>query len=441
MQSHDSRVNPEKLIDIIFEEIAAAPVQYDAVPESVLTVCASFGCGGAERQAVTTLSMLAREPRIKKVIAVARSSDLPGEDFFLPRLRKIPLEPIIYGNNRAVRSEIGSDSPLNRTPRLHAAVDALPRTVREDIVRFSNLLVRERPQIVHQRQEMYGCALASAIVGVPKIVVHRGSTAPNLWRLDEGRQMRWVRPVRHAYRRLLGLPGMRMVNITKRCSEGDREWIGWPDSSRFHVVRNGVDFQALGPASGCNWQLRRSLGIADHAFVVGGAFRLASVKRPMFWMAVAEKVAQALPDSHFVVIGDGPLKDDMLQFAGSRGFLNRLHLPGAVAEVGEWYSAMDLNLLTSEREGLGNVLVEGQHFGVPVVATDVGGVEEAILPGVTGHLVSFAESPAGYAEIVLRMWNDEAWRRAARAAGPQFVHQNFSLERALDRLLACYGLD
>jgi len=430
----------EHLIDTMLDEVGTASVGYKPQPGCVVTVCSSFGCGGAERQTVANLSRLAHDSRVKKVAAVARSTAHPGDDFFLPKLREIPLEPIVYGADWKRASEIAQGSPLGATSRLRDAIDALAGNLREDVVRFSSILVRERPQAVHVRQDMYCCAIACALVGVPNIVIHRGSLAPNRWGLNQMQMDGWVRLLRHAYRGLLKLPSVRMVNITLRCSESDREWLDWPDAARFQIIRNGVDFQSLGTAGGRNMELRRALGIGDEAFVVGGAFRFVPVKRPMLWMAVAGEIAKMLPDAHFVVIGDGAMKDEMRHDASARGFSDRLHMPGVVANVGDWYRVMDLNLLTSEREGLGNVLVEGQHFGVPVLAADVGGVGEAIDPGLTGYLVPPEAEPRAISQAAIRIWNASDWRGAARVAAPKFVHENFSMERAIDRLVACYGL-
>ncbi len=67
-----------------------------------------------------------------------------------------------------------------------------------------------------------------------------------------------------------------------------------------------------------------------------------------------------------------------------------LKIIGQVEDVGSWLSIMDVFLFTSIAEGLPNVLIEAQGFGIPVVSTDVGGVSEIVFDGETGKLVDEA---------------------------------------------------
>src|SRR4029078_4819216 len=94
--------------------------------------------------------------------------------------------------------------------------------------------------------------------------------------------------------------------------------------------------------------------------------------------------ARQLPQAHFLVFGDGPMRADMVSLATRLGIADRLHLPGREDDIGPRYKAMDVVLLTSRHEGLPNVLLEAQSLGVPVVAPDVGGMSEVVAHGVTG---------------------------------------------------------
>ncbi len=170
--------------------------------------------------------------------------------------------------------------------------------------------------------------------------------------------------------------------------------------------------------------LRAKAAIARDAFLIGGIFRIEAVKRPMLWIETASLVAAACERAHFVVLGDGAMAQQMRDFAQKRGLASRLHMPGFVSNVGEWLRVIDLNLLTSEREGLPNVLIEGQHFGVPAVSSDVGGAFETMEPGVTGHLVP-AESDAGaFAGAILKVIADPLGARRHVLAHPPMSTRN-----------------
>jgi glycosyltransferase involved in cell wall biosynthesis len=430
---------PECIIDAIFEEIALGPVRYRPRPKHLLTVSSSLRPGGSERQTVTVIGRMATDPRLERVVLAIRSVDHEDGASFLRAAREMPIEIVHFGENWSRRSDIAAELPqLRHRERLIGALDLLPRNQREDIVRILKLIYESRPQAVHLRQDLFAAAIACAIAGVPKFIVHRGSLSPNLWGHGLLETNLFLRPMRHTYRRLLAYRNFCIVNNSVAGARSDRDWTEWPDPESFRVVHNAVEFGKLEREP--NADLRREAGIARDAFLVGGIFRIEAVKRPMLWIETASLVAAACPHAHFVVLGDGAMAQQMRDFAQAHGFAGRLHMPGFVANVGEWLRVIDLNLLTSGREGLPNVLIEGQHFGVPAVSSDVGGAFETIEPGLTGHLVPVQSDANAFADAILKIAADPAWREAARLRAPAFVHAKFGVERTVDELLACLDL-
>jgi glycosyltransferase involved in cell wall biosynthesis len=329
---------------------------------------------------------------------------------------------------------------LKDRPRLSRAIDLLPQTIREDVVRLCRHILDVRPQALHIWQDITGAALAAMITGVPNFFVHRGSLSPDYWGQNDRQTETHFRPMRHTYRRLLERPDFVILNNSLAGCRTDRNWTDWPAENPFHVLPNAIDFRVLGENPGRNFALRRSRGIPDDALVVGGSFRIFSVKRPQFWIAAAKLVADAVPQAHFLIIGDGDMTDLVQERAREYGIEDRLHLPGRVSNVGDWYRTMDVSLLTSEREGIPNAIIEAQHFGVPIVATDVGGIRESIADGESGFVVP-GNSPDEYAERVIAVLRDEPWRNRAALLAPEFVHEKFSLERVVDRLMRYYGIE
>ncbi|HEX4293614.1 MAG TPA: glycosyltransferase [Rhizomicrobium sp.] len=429
---------PECLIDVILEEIASAPIGYEPRPKHLLTVSSSLRPGGSERQTVTVIGRMATDPRLERVVLAIRAIDEDGASF-LRAAREMPIEIVHFGENWSRRSDIAVELPqLEGRDRLIGALDLLPRNLREDIVRISRLIFEGRPQAVHLRQDLFASAIACAVAGVPKFIIHRGSLSPDLWGHGPLETNLFLRPMQHTYRRLLERPNFRIVNNSAAGAQSDREWTEWPDPSPFRVVHNAVEFGKLEHEPHAD--LRAEAGIAHDAFLVGGIFRIEAVKRPMLWIETAFLVAAACPNAHFVVLGDGAMAQQMRDFARAHGFAGRLHMPGFVANVGEWLRVIDLNLLTSDREGLPNVLIEGQHFGVPAVSSDVGGAFETIEPGVTGHLVPVHSDASVFADAILKIVADPAWRDTARTRAPACVHARFGVERTVDELLACLDL-
>jgi len=432
---------PGCLIDVIFEELDNGPLGYAPRDGHLLTVTSSLRPGGSERQTVTVLGGMARDQRLARIVLAIRSEDRKGERSFLHQARELPIEIVHYGG----RWNEGSDAlealpDLRGRPQLVGAIELLPHHLREEIVRLCRLILEIRPQAVHLRQDLFAGAIACALAGVPRFLCHRGSLSPDRWGLGPFETHLYLRPMRHTYRKLLARDDFVIVNNSTAGAESDRAWTGWDDPSRFAVVYNAVEFDTLDRDAASGNDPRESLGIPQDAFLIAGIFRIEAVKRPRLWIDIARIVTQAFPQVHFVVLGGGTLAEEMRAHAGAVGLGGRLHMPGFVSNVAQWLKTIDLNLLTSDREGLPNVLIEGQHFGVPAVASDVGGAFETVEPGVTGMLVPSDAGAEAYADAVARIIGDEAWRGRARRRAPEFVHAKFGCARTVDEVLNQLGI-
>ena len=434
---------PEALFDILMEEIAISPIGYAPRPRHVAMVSGSLGQGGGERQTITVVRRILKDSRVARLSLLVRSTHLrPTDDFFLSSVAELPIDLSIYGKDWLDRTDIAALLPeLVSRPRLLAALDLLPHNAREEISRLCRLFLDRRPQAVHIWQDIPHAAIACALAGVPHFFVHRGSLAPDYWEQTEHQTAVHFRPMRHVYRRLLERPDFVLLNNSISGCKTDQTWVDWPDPAPFQVVYNAVDFSQLGPHTGRNFALRRELGIADDAPVIGASFRIAAVKRPLYWIEAARQIREAIPNAHFLIIGDGEMTDDVASFAAAHGFAEAVHLPGRVSNVGDWYRAMDVKLMTSEREGIPNAIIEAQHFGVPIVATHVGGIHEAIDIGETGFVVPRDDGPSPYADQVIALLRDTVWHEAARQKAPEFVHHKFSLDTVLDNLVRYYGIE
>ena len=99
--------------------------------------------------------------------------------------------------------------------------------------------------------------------------------------------------------------------------------------------------------------------------------------------------------------------------------------------------ACDAFMLTSEQEGIPNVLLEAQWYGRPVLATAAGGVTEAMQDGITGR-ISHESEPAALARALVDLTRNETLKRSAQAAGPAFIIRTFSVDSMIDTVLSLY---
>lgn len=158
------------------------------------------------------------------------------------------------------------------------------------------------------------------------------------------------------------------------------------DASRLHMMRNGVDlerFRPLPPATA-----RAELGIVG-APVVLTVGNLQEHKGQRLVLAAFGRLLERHPQARLIVVGEGVDRANLQQRAAQLGVADRTLFAGAVAnaELARWYSAADVLVLASSREGWPNVVLEAMACGTPVVASSVGGIPEVVRSDDVGRLV------------------------------------------------------
>jgi len=401
------------------------------VPGRVLLVNAGLAAGGAERQIVNTLIGLKHSGHCESVALLAEYIDhAPDLDFFLHEVRQHEIEVAQVGRTATLAFDGLSSLPS----QLAELAADLPPGILEEILNLVEEFRARRPSVVHAWQDSSSikAGLAALIAGVPRIVLgSRNVTPVNFTYFQD-----FMHP---AYRALAAVESVRFLNNSEAGAADYTRWLGLP-SERFVVVRNGVDLRELRRADDpAVTAYRASLEIPHGATVVGSIFRFWPEKRPMLWLQAAAALLQQWPEAHFLIIGEGPMRQEMEAFVRNGQLRGRVHMPGARPEVATPLSAMDLFVLTSEFEGTPNVVLEAQWLGLPVVATESGGTREALDPGISG-LLAESPQPQVIASQVLAFLRDPRKMQRARQAGPSFVADKFATSRMIQETLRLYGI-
>jgi teichuronic acid biosynthesis glycosyltransferase TuaC len=179
--------------------------------------------------------------------------------------------------------------------------------------------------------------------------------------------------------------------------------LGMP-AQRLHVLRNGVDLERFKPWPQAS--ARRHIGF-EGAPLLLSVGNLIPLKGHELCIDALADLLPTQPQARLLIIGSGPEKQRLLDHAQARGLSDRVHLVGAVpnTELAPWYSAADVLLLASSREGWPNVLLEAMACGTPAVATRVGGIPEIISTDTAGCTVaqrSGAALAAAIAQLLAR---------------------------------------
>lgn len=302
-----------------------------------------------------------------------------------------------------------------------------PRRLRA-LTGFSRLLRRVRPDVVHGH--LYwgnvAAALGGRLLGARAVVGSRLNLA------------RPPPPARRALRRLANAWTHLVIANSEAVRHAAARVEGLTEE-RLIVIHNGVDCSRFDVAP--DPRLRDSLGGGAGPLVTVVANLRRSKGHAVFLQAWAS-VVRALPRSRALLVGSGPLHDELENRAAALGVRSSVHFLGARHDVPALLALTDVVAHASLREGFPNAVLEALAAGRPVVATDAGGTREAIVDGRTGLLVPPGDASALEAGLMRLLSNpDEA--RALGDAGRRHVAERFRIstmvrahEAAYDRVLA-----
>ena len=180
------------------------------------------------------------------------------------------------------------------------------------------------------------------------------------------------------------------------------------------VIPNAVDPERIRATAGRS-AVRSALGISESAPLVMWIGALSPEKDPFAVLALAEMLS-ADPEAVFVLAGSGPLEHSVRSTIEGRGLKGRVRLLGPRTDVGDLLASSDVLLMTSRTEGMPAAVIEAGMHGVPVVAVNVGGVEDVVVDDETGILVPLGDRRALAASLDRVLHDRELRLRLGRAA-------------------------
>ncbi|WP_034629661.1 glycosyltransferase family 4 protein [Desulfotruncus alcoholivorax] len=204
--------------------------------------------------------------------------------------------------------------------------------------------------------------------------------------------------------------------------------------SKIKVIHNGIDFNEFDYSD--NQTTKDKWGIPHHRTVIGTVARMAPQKGLPVLINAAKQIIDKY-DLHFLIAGDGPLRASLQEQVHSAGMQDFFTFTGAVKNVAQVYQVMDIFVLPSITEGLPLTILEAMSFGLPVIASAVGGIPELIINNETGLLIP----PGNDDELALKIaylveFPGKKYELGGKAR--QLVLNNFAVENMIKKTINLY---
>lgn len=366
------------------------------LPVPVLFVNTDLRVGGQERNLLRLIRGLDRS-RVRPVVACLKE---PGE-----------LAPEVEEAGIPLYSRL-----------IHHRLDAVV------LLRLARILRREGIRVVCTEgsgDKMFWGRLAGWLCRVDGLVsvLHKTRSADG--RPVVERANRWLTPITDVY-----------LAVARAQAEYLVTEEGLP-RAKIQVLYNGVDLEAFG--GGEREAARAALGLAPERPVVLHVAAFRPEKRHDLLLAAAAQVCRELPEALFLLAGDGPTRPEVAARVRSLGLEEVVRLLGPRQDIARLQTAADVAVLCSDAvvETFPLSVLEAMASRRPVVATDVGGLREQVVPGETGWLVPEGDAGA-LAAALLRLLRDPELARRMGAAGRRLVAERFSLERMIQEREALF---
>ncbi len=208
---------------------------------------------------------------------------------------------------------------------------------------------------------------------------------------------------------------------------------------RSSVIYNGVDLARFSVTGFEGATQRATHGIGENAFVVGTVGRLVAEKNQLPLIDAVAALRTLGADAHLMLVGDGPMRETLVQRAEQLGMASAVTFTGALRDVRAALRAFDVFVLPSLSETFSNAALEAMAMQLPVILTRTGGAAEMIEHGREGYIVDVADLPRQLPELLNQLRLDDVLRTRMAAAASARVQQSFSWEGMVSAYQEIFG--
>lgn len=294
-------------------------------------------------------------------------------------------------------------------------------------IKLAKIFKESKIGIVHTHNEspwLYA-GIAAKITNLP--LVHTDHT------FTDYHEKRWVRIYK-----ILSMLTSQITTVSKGVADILVHQIGIP-AHKVKIIYNGVDLTKYTKSIDVKAE-KKNLSITERDVVVGNVSRLVPIKDHMTLIYAFRQVVQRVPYAKLLIVGDGPLKNKLLELRDKLGLEDSIKFLGFQRNIPDLLKVFDIfafSSIPSIKEGLSISVLEAMASGLPVVSTGINGTAEAVIDGQTGIIVPPGE-PQVMSEAICRLLFNSAEAKCMGEKGRERVKQHFSFEKMIGEYESIY---
>jgi L-malate glycosyltransferase len=204
--------------------------------------------------------------------------------------------------------------------------------------------------------------------------------------------------------------------------------------SKCQLIYDGIDAKRFDGVA--KLDLRKAYGLSRDSVLIGNVAAITQQKDYFTFVDTVLLLRSDMPRLHFLIIGDGPQRNEIERYAEAKGVLSAITFTGFRADIESVLPALDVLLFTSETEGLGTTILDAFLVGLPVVTTNAGGIPEIAKHRINAWVTDVKDSE-GLAKGVREFIYNPELPATFAAAGKETV-KAFSYEKTASETLAYY---
>jgi glycosyltransferase involved in cell wall biosynthesis len=286
--------------------------------------------------------------------------------------------------------------------------------------------------IVHTHSSKAGViGRVAAKIGRTPIIVH----TVHGWSFH-GHMRPWLRRIFILLEKLCARISDRIIVVAESdIAKGLDEGIGRLE--QYQLIRSAIPLSRFNPDNIDASATREELGLPGDAPVLGNIGRFSPQKNPFDWVRVASLVRKVVPDCRFLLVGDGPLREEVEKRCREEGIFDHCIFTGLRRDVPRMLGVMNVFLLTSLWEGLPRIIPQSMAMGLPIIANRADGTVEAIQHGKTGYLCEPGDVNQ-MAEYCVELLQNPALQKEQGKLARRIVHETFDLDLMIKEIEDLY---